>query len=135
MQTKVINSGTAVVGFILSFLAGSGLVWSIDRYREVEPASDAPQTSASATSHASSPIPISPDDPAWGKADAPVTIVELSDFECPYCARVVPTVARPPTFAEALGDPLGPSLELGQLTAFVNPLGLAAVAVALIAIG
>ncbi len=29
---------------------------------------------------------------------------------------------------EALRDPFGPSLELGRLTAFVNPLGLAAVA-------
>ena len=44
-------------------------------------------------------------------------------------ALVVPTVARVPTFAEALEDLVGPSVELGQLTAFVNPLGLAALAV------
>ncbi|HXV37230.1 MAG TPA: thioredoxin domain-containing protein [Myxococcota bacterium] len=30
--------------------------------------------------------------PSKGAADAIVTIVEFSDFECPYCQRVVPTI-------------------------------------------
>ncbi len=29
-----------------------------------------------------------------GKADAKVTIVEFSDFQCPFCARVIPTVKQ-----------------------------------------
>ncbi len=39
-----------------------------------------------------SPIPIGADDPKWGDSDALVTILYASDFECPFCSRVVPTL-------------------------------------------
>jgi protein-disulfide isomerase len=89
------NKGTAIVGFLLSFLAGMGLMWGIAHDSGVEIGAEvASKGGGTAESHASSPVPINDDDPAWGKADAPVTIVEISDFECPFCSRVVPTIAR-----------------------------------------
>ncbi len=32
-------------------------------------------------------VPIEEHDPSFGAADAPITIIEFSDFECPFCQR------------------------------------------------
>ena len=47
--------------------------------------------------------PVSDDDHSVGPADAPVTLVEYGDFQCPYCFQAHPIVVR---LQERLGDKL-----------------------------
>lgn len=87
------NKGTAIVGFLLCFIAGMGLMWSIDRSagsrgHEISAAVDdgQPWTDEDAA------VPVSSKDPMWGARTAPVTMVVFSDFECPFCTKVENTI-------------------------------------------
>jgi len=48
-------------------------------------------------------VPVNERDHAQGPADAPVTLVEYGDYECPYCGNAYPVVKR-------LQAELGPKL-------------------------
>jgi protein-disulfide isomerase len=39
-------------------------------------------------------VTVAANDPVRGPANAPVTIIEYSDYQCPFCARVNPTLDR-----------------------------------------
>src|SRR5688572_13339028 len=60
---------------------------------ESPPAADAPASSEI--------IPVEITDATWGAPAAPVTIVAFLDLQCPFCARVMPTL-------EKLQDDYGP---------------------------
>ncbi|MBE4753560.1 thioredoxin domain-containing protein [Corallococcus sp. ZKHCc1 1396] len=71
-----------------------GQVYANTIAKGVERAPARPAQGAAEPAAAAKKIEIPADAPSFGPATAKVTIVEWSDFECPFCSRVVPTLNR-----------------------------------------
>jgi len=87
------NKGTAIVGFFMCFLTGMFLMWGLDRGRGPDIQAES-GSAGSVPDQSSASVPVSAKDPQWGDATAPVTIVTVSDFQCPFCSRVEPTLKQ-----------------------------------------
>jgi len=87
------NKGTAIVGFFMSFLAGMFLMWGLDKGKGPDIQAES-GSAGSVPDQSSASVPVSAKDPQWGEANAPVTIVTISDFQCPFCSRVEPTLKQ-----------------------------------------
>jgi hypothetical protein len=84
-SNTTMNKGTAIVGFVLSFVTGAGFMYAVDRgdkkEGEVASADKAGGGAQGGEWKQDAPVPISSDDPAEGPKNALVTVVEFSDYQ------------------------------------------------------
>jgi protein-disulfide isomerase len=84
-ETNTMNKGTAIVGFVLSFVTGAGFMYAVDRGDkkgdDVATADKSGGGGGGAAWKQDAQVPVSSDDPQQGPKTALVTIVEFSDYQ------------------------------------------------------
>jgi protein-disulfide isomerase len=86
-----------IVGYGVASVHVSSLVGSKDLAAQVA-RPDAPAVPAAPTpppaAPAADPPEVTDTDHILGNPDAPITVIEYSDFQCPFCSRVLPTMKQ-----------------------------------------
>jgi protein-disulfide isomerase len=98
------NKGSAVVAIMLAAVLGF-VTGQLTSKKQVEVVSGTARSGETAAKEAPAVagvkeedaperyrVPVSATQPSHGPADALITIVTFSDFECPFCGRVLPTL-------------------------------------------
>lgn len=97
--TAILALGT--LGFVILLSCTlKGTCGDVARAADAGTKSAATAPTAAAAANAGAPVtvskiaPVEADDHVRGAKDAPITIVEYSDFQCPFCARFHPTLQQ-----------------------------------------